>query len=223
MGYHRAGFDVIGVDIEPRPRYPFTFVRGDALETLQRVLGGIWPRLVAVHASPPCQKDNPLTKGTNRQTRAHHHRSWTAGTRELLDQLGLPYVIEQPVGSGEIRRDLLLCMDMFPVEPPRVWRHREFELSGFTVPQPVHPKHSGRVRGWRHGVKYPGDYVAAYGNGGGKATVAEMQHALGIDWTDKREELTEAVPPAYTEPIGRQLLSQVTEGRLDHTGQSKGE
>lgn len=207
MGYHRAGFDVIGVDIVDRPRYPFTFVKADALDVLRDMTRyGFMPRPDAVHASPPCQKDNPLIKGTNRKTRAHLHRSWTADTRDLLDALGLPYVIEQPTGSGEIRRDVLLCMDMFPVEPPRVWRHREFELSGFTVPQPAHDKHVGRVRGWRHGVQYPGQYVAAYGNGGGKATVPEMQHALGIDWTDVREELTEAIPPAYTEYIGRHLF-----------------
>lgn len=209
MGYHRAGFDVIGVDIVPRPRYPFTFWKGDALAVLGQLLyGGLLGQVpfVAVHASPPCQKDNPLMKGTNRKTRAHLHKSWTADTRDLLDALGLPYVIEQPTGSGEIRRDLMLCMDMFPVEPPRVWRHREFELSGFTVPQPAHEPHVGRVRGWRHGVNHPGQYVAAYGSGGGKATVPEMQHALGIDWTDAREELTEAIPPAYTEYIGRHLL-----------------
>jgi hypothetical protein len=55
----------------------------------------------------------------------------------------------------------------------------------------------------RHGVVYDGPYVAAYGSGGGKATIAEMQHALGIDWTSEREELTEAIPPAYTLHIGR--------------------
>lgn len=64
----------------------------------------------------------------------------------------------------------------------------------------------GRVRGWRHGERFEGDYVAAYGNGGGKATVPEMQHALGIDWTDVREELTEAIPPAYYEWLGREFL-----------------
>jgi hypothetical protein len=99
-------------------------------------------------------------------------------------------------------------MDMFPIEePPWVMRHRDFELSGFAVPQPKHAKHRGYVRGMRHGVYRDGPYVAAYGNGGGKATIAEMQHALGIDWTDVREELTEAIPPAYTEHIGRAFLA----------------
>jgi hypothetical protein len=218
MGYHRAGFDVVGVDIIERPNNPFPTIRANALDILGELAAndgactfqGRVIRPVAVHTSPPCQKDNPLTKGTNGANGwGREHKSWTADTRELLDASGLPYVIEQPTGSGEIRRDVMLCMDMFPIEPPRVWRHREFELSGFTVPQPAHEPHEGRVRGWRHGVLYPGQYVAAYGSGGGKATVPEMQHALGIDWTDVREELTEAIPPAYTEYIGRHLLASL--------------
>jgi hypothetical protein len=84
-----------------------------------------------------------------------------------------------------------------------VIRHRNFELGGWTMPQPPHVKHRGRVRGMRHGQWFDGPYVAAYGDGGGKATIAEMQQAMGIDWTDVREELTEAIPPAYTEHIGR--------------------
>jgi len=235
-GYHRAGFRVIGVDEVPRPNYPFEFIKADALDVLRRIARDGWypvrdgrsnnqwnMRPAAVHASPPCQKDNPLTKGTNAANGwGREHRSWTADTRALLDRLGLPYVIEQPAGSGEVRRDLMLCMDMFPIgDPPWVQRHRDFELSGFTVPQPPHPKHRGYVRGMRHGVVREGPYVAAYGNGGGKATVAEMQHALGIDWTDVREELTEAIPPAYTEYIGAHLLfSLVNAGRLDHSGVS---
>src|SRR6185369_8020588 len=156
------------------PRYPFRFVQADALAVLADLERFMPVRPDAVHSSPPCQKDNPLTKGTNRRTRAQHHTSLTAATRDRLEALGLPYVIEQPTGSGELREDLLLCMDMFPVDPPRVWRHRVFELSaGLAVQQLPHPKHSGRVRGWRHGVRYDGDYVAAYGNGGGKATVPE--------------------------------------------------
>jgi hypothetical protein len=221
MGYHRAGFDVVGVDIVPRPRYPFPFIQANALDVLSYMLhtGGEFSwnfkpgmikliRPVVVHTSPPCQKDNPLMKGTH-GNRPNPHKSWTAETRESLDQLGLPYVIEQPAGSGAIREDLKLCMDMFPVDPPRVFRHRLFELSGFTVPQPIHTKHVGRVRGWRHSIRYEGDYIAAYGHGGGKAEVPEMQHAMGIDWTDVREELMEAIPPAYTEFIGRHLITQL--------------
>lgn len=106
-------------------------------------------------------------------------------------------------------------MDMFPVKPPRVFRHRWFELNGFTIPEPFHQSHTKawkgvtatrrRVRGWRHYEYHEGDYIAAYGHGGGKGEIPEMQHALGIDWTNEREELTEAIPPAYTEYIGREF------------------
>lgn len=212
-GYQRAGFRVIGVDVVPRPNYCGDgFVQMDALWALTEVisagdLAGTG-RPVLIHASPPCQEANPLTRGTNQANGwGREHVQMVPETRRLLDRIGLPYVLEQPIGSKMIRRDLMLCMDMFPLDPPRVWRHRDFELSGFEVPQPPHAKHVGRVRGWRHGVRHDGDYVAAYGNGGGKATIAEMQHALGIDWTDVREELTEAIPPAYTEHIGRAFLA----------------
>jgi hypothetical protein len=209
MGYRRAGATVVkGVDVVPRPNYCGTgFVQMDALEYLSAP-GLIRRSFDLIHASCPCQADNTLTRGTNASKGwGREHTQYVPDTRALLDEIGLPYVIEQPAGGSMIRRDLRLCMDMWPVEPPRVWRHRDFEVSGFTVPQPVHVKHEGRVRGWRHGVRHDGDYVAAYGNGGGKATVPEMQHALGIDWTDVREELTEAIPPAYTEHIGRAFIA----------------
>lgn len=211
-GYQRAGFDVVGVDIVPRPNYVGEFIQGDALEVLERFITNgmvtFGRRVALIHASPPCQEANPLTRGTNRANGwGREHHQLVPETRESLIRTGLPYVIEQPIGSKMIRRDLMLCMDMWPVDPPRVWRHRDFELSGFKVDQPAHGKHVGRVRGYRHGVNHQGDYVAAYGSGGGKATVAEMQHALGIDWTTVREELTEAIPPAYTEHIGRAFLA----------------
>lgn len=210
-GYQNAGFRVVGVDVVPRPNYCGDgFVQMDALWALVEVksagdLAGTG-RPAMIHASCPCQERSTLTTGTNRSRGwGREHTQWVPETRQLLDAIGLPYVIEQPAGHGGlIRRDLCLCMDMFPIdEPPWVMRHRDFEVSGFQVPQPRHPKHRGYVRGMRHGVVREGPYVAAYGSGGGKATVPEMQHALGIDWTDVREELTEAIPPAYTEWIGR--------------------
>lgn len=212
-GYQRAGFDVIGVDIEPRPNYcGEAFYQADALDVLRGlVAAGLHEDSPAfVHASPPCQEANTLTMVNRANGWGRDHVQLLPETRALLDELGLPYVIEQPASrrTGLMRTDLRLCMDMFPVEPPRVFRHRDFELSSMKVEQPKHGKHAGRVRGWRHGVYHAGDYVAAYGSGGGKATIAEMQHALGIDWTDVREELTEAIPPAYTEYIGRAFLGQ---------------
>jgi hypothetical protein len=224
-GYQRAGFRVVGVDKVPRPNYcGDEFIYGDALTVLrefwdQRTLGYA-RRVMMVHASPPCQHDNTLTRGTNASRGwGAEHEQLVPPTRRLLDRIGIPYVIEQPSGGTMIRKDLTLCTDMFDTGPaPWVQRHRDFEISGFAVPQPVHPKgpvagHRGYVRGYRGrhgdtpGFFRDGPYVAAYGDGGGKATVAEMQHALGIDWTDVREELTEALPIWYTEHIGRAFLA----------------
>lgn len=213
-GYQLAGAFVVGVDIEPRPNYSGDeFYRHDALAFLRER-----PYYVStfdlIHASPPCQAGCTLTNGTNASKGwGAEHQQLVPETRELLEQTGLPFVIEQPTGhKGLIRTDLRLCMDMHemrgPVLPPWVMRHRDFEIHGFEVPQPKHRAHRGRVRGMRHGVYHDGPYVAAYGSGGGKATIAEMQHALQITWTSEREELTEAIPPAYTRYIGASFLAR---------------
>ncbi len=202
MGYHRAGFEVIGIDIAPQPHYPFLFVQGDALTFLRRN----WNSFDAAHASPPCQKDCTLTAGTNAH-RAELHVSLLAETRDALDDTTLPYVIEQPVGGAIMRTDLQLCGLQFGLQ---VFRHRKFELNRWSAPAPAHPSHKGhRVAGWRHGRRYDGDMIAVYGDGGGKGTIAQWQHAMGIDWVDTRLELAEAIPPAYTEYIGRALLAHL--------------
>ncbi|MFJ3667738.1 DNA methylase [Streptomyces sp. NPDC090106] len=205
-GYHLAGFDVDGCDIADRPRYPFPRHRGDALEYLADLIAtGEIARYALVHASPPCQAGCALTVGTNASRGwGGAHTDLVAPTRELLDATGLPYVIEQPNGKAVIRKDLSLCGEMFGLD---VLRHRNFELGRWATAKPAHPRHRGYVRGWRHGIYRDGPYVAAYGEGGGKATVAEMQAAMGITWTDIPEELTEAIPPAYTKWIATAFLT----------------
>ncbi|MEV6202198.1 DNA methylase [Streptomyces sp. NPDC051771] len=208
IGYQRAGFDVVGVDIAPRPNYPFTFVQADALDFLTDLITtGEIERFAFVHSSPPCQAGCALTVGTNRAMGwGGTHVDLVAPTRALLEASGLPHVIEQPNGRAEIRKDLTLCGEMFGLG---VLRHRNFELGRWNAARPVHPKHRGRVRGWRHGEFFDGPYVAAYGNGGGKPSIPELQAAMGIDWTNVREELTEAIPPAYSQWIGAAFLTQV--------------
>ncbi|WP_322501103.1 DNA methylase [Streptomyces rochei] len=211
VGYARAGFQVDGCDIADRPNYPFPRHQGDALTYLAHLIAtGEIRRYAFVHASPPCQHGCALTVGTNAsQGWGRTHVDLVAPTRELLDASGLPYVIEQPNGRAKIRKDLTLCGEMFGLG---VIRHRNFEAGGWTIEQPAHVPHRGRVRGYRHGRFYDGPYVAAYGNGGGKPTVPELQAAMGIGWTDVREELTEAIPPAYTEHIGAAFLATTTLG-----------
>lgn len=205
VGYHRAGFDVVGVDTEPQPDYPFEFVRADALRTL------LDPAVVrdfdVIHASPPCQASTALTKGTNRETRSHLHTNLIPATRELLKLTGLPFVIENVQGA-QVRRDLTLCGEMFGLG---VIRHRYFEVEGLDVTPPEHLPHRGRVAGMRHGQWFTGPYFAVYGEGGGKGTVAQWREAMGIDWTWDRRSIAEAIPPAYTEYVGLQLAEQLRE------------
>jgi DNA (cytosine-5)-methyltransferase 1 len=89
-----------------------------------------------------------------------------------------------------------------------VIRHRLFE-SNLLLLQPSHPRHRGRVAGWRHGVKSDGPYLAVYGRGGDKGTVATRQRAMGCDWITDYDALAQAIPPAYTELVGAQLLDAV--------------
>jgi hypothetical protein len=222
-GLQQAGFRVTGVDHNDRSTYcGDEFVQADTIHYLREIIRtGEIHRFVLIGASPPCQQRCTLTRGTNTARGwGRDHPQFVPPTRELLLAAGVPFYIEQPSNhAGLIRVDLTLCTDMFEVGPPPwVQRHRDFEIHGFSVEQPEHPAgpvrgHRGYVRGYRGksgdrpGFFRDGPYVAPYGNGGGKATVAEMQHALGIDWTDVREELTEAIPPAYTEWIGTQFLS----------------
>jgi hypothetical protein len=201
-GYADAGFSVIGIDIAPQPDYPFPFYQADAIRLLEGFdRWQFWPHVAAIHASPPCQASCNLTKGTNS---GREYEQLIPATRALLEATGLPYVIENVQGS-DLRRDLTLCGEMFGLG---VIRHRYFECS-FPVEQPPHPPHRGRVRGWRHGTYHDGPYLAVYGEGGGKGSVAEWQQAMGIDWTGDRKSIAEAIPPAYTRCVGRQLMEHL--------------
>jgi hypothetical protein len=208
-GLQDAGLRVTGVDIVTRPEYPGEeFHQADAIAYVLEHMEEIRSRYLWVHASPPCQGEGAPAKGTN-AVRGNPHPRLIGPTREILDLLGLPYVLENVAGSG-VRKDLMLCGEMFGLG---VLMHRFFEFGGGleVPPQPEHPKHRGRVRGWRHGRYFDGPYVAAYGKGGGKASVAEMQDAKGIDWTDEHLALREAIPPAYARYIGNHILTQLME------------
>jgi DNA (cytosine-5)-methyltransferase 1 len=201
VGYHRAGFDITGVDLADQPEYPFEFHQADALTYLQQH-GHLFD---AIHASPPCQASSGPTKGTNRERRAHLHTDLIAPTRAALAAVGRPSVIENVVGA-KLRPDVTLCGEMFGLP---VIRHRLFELDGWAAEQPPHPRHRGRVRGWRHGIYYDGPYLAVYGDGGGKADLAECQAALQISHITDRARLVEAIPPAYTQWLGGRLIQQL--------------
>lgn len=162
MGYYRAGFDVVGVDIEPIDDYPFEFIQAD----IRDLDLGFVSSFALRHGSPPCQSQTALTKGTNK---GREYPNLIPYVRDLFARAGGPSVIENVQGS-EVRRDIVLCGEMFGLE---VLRHRYFEINGFAAVQPPHVAHRGRVKGWRHGEFFDGPYFAVYGDGGGKGTVAE--------------------------------------------------
>lgn len=206
MGYHRAGFDVVGIDLSPQPRFPFQFIQSDAL-TLDR---DFLLSFDAIHASPPCQSYSDLAK---RNRNADKWPRLIEPVRELLISTGLPYVIENVEGAP-LLNPIVLCGTMFP--GLRVIRHRLFE-SNFQILVPDHRKHPkvhtfdkrkshyGKTNEWT-------DFVQV--TGGGNSTIAAARDAMGIDWMSKGE-LNEAIPPAYTEFIGTQLLNYLQNAKLD--------
>ncbi|MFD5938304.1 DNA methylase [Streptomyces griseus] len=196
-GYAAAGFDVTGVDIVDRPNYPYRFIKADAIA----YVAAHGHQYDLIHASWPCQWGAAISKGTNAHLRDTYENLLPAG-REAMAATGRPYIIENP----EARPDIVLCGTQFGLP---IFRHRRFEVHGWFPLALPHVKHRGRVRGWRHGQYHDGDYVAIYGKGGGKATVPEAQAALGITWTDIDHELTEAIPPAYTQFLGEQAAAQL--------------
>lgn len=205
-GYHRAGFEVIGIDIKPQPNYPFEFVQTDALEVLA---GHGLDFFDAIHASPPCQGYLNLGGVNRAQGRTYDHPDLIAPVRELLEASGLPWVIENvPDAAPELRDPVRVCGTAFGL-PLR--RHRLFEsnvpIEGtacehhrFTVPR--------YWTGWRpKGEHRLSTVVQVYGNAGGRE---EWPAAMGIDWMTSAE-MVEAIPPAYTEHIGAQLLRVVSQ------------
>lgn len=203
-GYQLAGFIVVSVDIVHCPENPADVViRGDALKLLPMLIATFSPS--AVHASPPCQGNGAIAQGTMPGLRDAHPDLLPA-TREAFAATGLPHMIENPQHTRSIRPDVMLCGEMFGLG---VIMHRGFELGGWAVAQPEHKPHRGYVRGWRHGVWRDGPYVAAYGKGGGKATVDEMREAKGIDWSTDHLGLRDALPPAYTQWIGTRLMGEL--------------
>jgi DNA (cytosine-5)-methyltransferase 1 len=194
-GYHRAGFDVTGVDIRKMTRYPFRFHQADALEF---PLNGF----DAIHASPPCQ-DHSVTQ--NFTTRRHGSGWMLAATRTRLEASGVPWVIENVKGAP-MRADYKLCGCMFPdlrTENKMLNRERWFETSwgGYDLRPPcLHDLPAISIAG--HDVP---SHQRKFGR---SVTLEERRQAMGIDWMG-RDELGQAVPPAYTEYVGRALLEHL--------------
>lgn len=219
-GYQRAGFYVVGVDIEPQPRYcGDEFIQADALEYIAAHGHGF----DAIHASPPCQRYSAMTKGIW-QDRIESHPDLIEPTRELLQKIGKPYVIENVEGArAELVNPILLCGTMFGLQTrhgSQLRRHRYFELSHcfFLVPTCRHNKSSviGVYGGGQNPARRRPATIGVWGHAGGSSNrdnlisfgTDDRREAMGIDWM-VGDELSEAIPPAYTEFIGKQLLQVV--------------
>lgn len=198
MGYHQAGYDVVGIDIMDQPRYPFKFLQGDALAYLKRK----WHKYDAIHASPPCQK---FTRGAMRWDAGGNHLDLLTPTLDFLETLPIPWVVENVEQAATKFRsmtpDIILCGTMFGLG---VFRHRAFQ-SNVALEGLPHAPHAGRIG--------DGKYHTVAGNTGGSSTrdgwtnggLAEWRKAMGIDWMNARE-IAESIPPAFTKFIGKQLI-----------------
>ncbi len=201
VGYYRAGFDVIGIDIEPQPHYPFQFLQADAIAQHPLFLD----MFDAIHASPPCQRYSTSTQATGNPD---DHPDLVEPTRDMLEATGLPYIIENVEGAP-IRPDVMLCGSMFDMQ---VRRHRVFELGGWIAWGAPTCRHRDQAR--------RGPTVDVTGHAGGRNQTVrpgfpvkwfDVEHArdvMGMPWADGRG-CTEAIPPAYTEWIGTQLLEHL--------------
>jgi len=201
MGYHRAGFgEIVGVDIAPQKNYPFEFVQGDALEYVFEHGHGF----DAIHASPPCQAFSQAVKKRNREGRPN----LIPETRVALVGLGMPYVIENvPTAGVHLREPVTLCGSAFGLP---VRRHRLFESNV-----------------WIWGIRcshkeYPRRYMPAWNRtnllrvlslSGGyqqrQADIGEHRTAMGVDWEMDIKELSQSIPPAYTEYVGQALIQEL--------------
>lgn len=210
MGYRRAGFEVFGVDLRRNLRYPFHYHRGDALAYLDRH----GAEFDAIHASPPCQAITPLRHLHTDDLEGmlfpiDTHTDLLEPTRALLRELGVPWVMENVPGA-EMIDPITLCGSQFDLgtvcrdgQYRELRRHRLFESDSI----PLRP---------RQPCRHIGQPLGVYGHGGGKnlgsrgyqGDLAESRRAMGMPWAG-RIGVSEAIPPAYTEWIGRLILNHL--------------
>jgi DNA (cytosine-5)-methyltransferase 1 len=200
MGYHQAGFDeIVGVDLNPQPRYPFEFVQADALEYVAEH----GHEFDAIHASPPCQD---YSRAVRHLSRPGYPR-FLEPTQEILESLNCSYVIENVVGSPIPMQSTLfghhgvyLCGTMFGL---RIWRHRLF-ATNFEVALPGPCVHTSPAMNPYN----PRGLQRLDDERGNTERETYWREHWGVGWM-KRDEGREAIPPAYTEYIGYALMKQI--------------
>lgn len=195
MGLHRAWpeAEITGVDIDNQPRFPFKFIRADAMTFALNEYDFIW-------ASPPCQR---YSAGAMKWGTSQNHPHLIPATRNRLIETGTNYVIENIVPAmSHLITPIMLCGTMFDLG---VFRHRLFEAN-FEISPPAHYAHVGKIG--------DGKYHTVTGHAGGSSKrdgwknggTADWRIAMGIDWMIGNE-LAESIPPAYSEFIAMQLVA----------------
>ncbi|MEV8318011.1 SAM-dependent methyltransferase [Streptomyces sp. NPDC059900] len=196
MGYYLAGYDVVGVDKEDQPRYPFPFIQGDAIEYI--LAHGHEYDLIA--GSPPCQRY------TNAQRiRGNTHPDLVGPTRAAMDATGRPWIIENVEGAP-LLDTVLLCGAMFRL---RTYRHRLFE-SSLPLGSRLHPRHLAPVAKMGRPVR-AGEFMHIVGNFTGADLAREI---MAMPWAS-REGLREAIPPAYAKFLGDQAAALILADRAE--------
>lgn len=205
VGYHRAGFDVVGVDNKPHPDYPFPMVVTDAM-----VLLGVPAFLQGfdvVHASPPCPR---YSVATHARGNAHEHPDLVMPVREALRAWGGVYIIENVPGAP-LENPALVCG--WAMGMKHIKRHRLFESNApLMSPGRLCPK---------------GDTVSVFGHSGEDrrrsaggvrkhVPISEVRELMGVNWMSNRDDVSDSIPPAYTEYLGGQLLDWIGTGMAGH-------
>jgi DNA (cytosine-5)-methyltransferase 1 len=198
MGYAEAGFEVVGIDLHPQPRYPFEFHQGDAIAMLWDYVEEGNGSFDAIHASPPCQAHSDAQR-----IRGNEHPDLIWPTRQAILQTGLPYVIENVVGArDQLIHPVELCGAMFGLQ---TYRHRLFETN-WPLWVPRHPEHVAKQTKMGRAPK-DDEFMHIVGNFSG---VDRARDIMGMPWAS-RDGLREAIPPAYTRCIGTQLAALIAE------------
>jgi DNA (cytosine-5)-methyltransferase 1 len=224
-GYVEAGFDVVGVDHKPQKNYPYMFFRADALDFLTVFLGGSQfafsdrlgnhGRLItlddvaAIHTSPPCQAYSPATAIHKGAWYEKKHPDMIKETRLLLLATNKPFIIEN-VPAAPLQNPVILCGSMF--DGLRVYRHRGFETLGFSFVPPRPCKHvhrTGKSKGEYHTLE-KSEFITCVGH---NFQAKSGRIAMGIPWMT-RAELSQAIPPAYTNYIGGELMRIICPGSV---------
>lgn len=202
MGYHLAGFDVVGVDNRPQPHYPFEFVLGDALEFVAEH----GREFDVVHASPPCQAYTGMRRITVARfgSVSTEHPDLIDATRRALMETGKPWIIEN-VKNSPLLTKIILCGVSFGL--PHLARHRHFESNILLMALPCSHYSASYTIGV-YGSKPDGRRVSYRHHRLGRVanSIEEARIVMGIDWMDW-DEIREAIPPVFTKWIGEQFMS----------------